>query len=128
MSGCYACEYYEDFDGNVKGNKNCAKLQIAEDSFAGAMLCPKYAHASCYTASSYHIDYSDPDGEFCLELETVEKTSCCDGSAGINGNQFEDYFRGCSPFVEHNGDWWGKHCEQSSINGFDHENCKGNHN
>ena len=45
--------------------------------------------------------------------------------APIQGNSFEDYFRGCSPFTEHNGDWWGKHCEQSTINGFEHENCKG---
>ena len=75
MSGCYACEFYEDFDGNVQGNKNCAKLQIAEDSFAGAMLCPKYAHASCYTASSYHIDYSDPDGEFSLQNYKTNMTS-----------------------------------------------------
>jgi len=105
MSQCYACEHYEDLDGNMFGNKKCSKMQLDPNGFAGAMYCPKYAHASCYTATSYHVDYNNPD-------------------APIQGNSFEDYFRGCSPFTEHNGDWWGKHCEQASINGFEHENCK----
>ena len=61
MDYCYACEYYENLDGTVQGNKNCPKMQLG-DGFAGAMVCPKYAHASCYTATSLHVDYTTPDG------------------------------------------------------------------
>ena len=62
MSQCYACEHYEDLDGNMFGNKKCSKMQLDPNGFAGAMYCPKYAHASCYTATSYHVDYNNPDG------------------------------------------------------------------
>ena len=42
----------------------------------------------------------------------------------FSGDYFEDYFRGCSPFSEHNGNSFGKHCERTVLDGFEHENCK----
>ena len=123
MEQCYACEHYEDLDGNQYGNKKCAMLQSVPEYNAGFMFCPKYAHASCYTASSYHVDNNNPDGK--LTRGNREASQVKFNLAPIAGNSFEDYFRGCSPFTEHNGDSWGKHCERSTINGFEHENCKG---
>jgi len=100
---CMACEYYENLDGSVTGNKKCNAFQLEGGNFAGAMVCPQYAQSSCYTATSYHVDYSGD---------------------GVNGDTFEDYFRGCSPFSEHNGNTFGKHCERTTLDGYEHENCK----
>jgi len=64
-----------------------------------------YANSACFTAHSYHIDYTqDP----------------------LTGDTFTEDYRGCSPFTDHYGNVGpGRHCEQIDFNGFAHENCKG---
>ena len=59
---CMACEYYESADGTITGNKKCPEFQLEGGNFAGAMVCPQYAQSSCYTATSYHVDYTNAQG------------------------------------------------------------------
>ena len=56
--------------------------------------CPKYAQNSCYFASSSHQDYS-------------------------SNNDFEEDFRGCSPFEPNINK-----CSGMELNDLDHYNCK----
>ena len=68
---CMACEYYESTDGTVTGNQKCSGFQLDGGSFAGAMVCPKYAQASCYTATSYHVDYTSNGTPYLYFVYTV---------------------------------------------------------
>ena len=96
---CYHCSYFENSDGTVEGDKNCGDEQKITDG-RPTLRCPKYANAACFTAASYHNDYI------------------------IENNQFEDDYRGCSPFDLEESGKEGKQCTSQDINGFKHFNCK----
>ena len=89
--------------GSIQGNKNCGTNQNLGPN--QVHQCPMYANSACFTAHSYHIDYTqDP----------------------LTGDTFTKDYRGCSPFTDHYGNVGpGRHCEQIDFNGFAHENCKG---
>lgn len=97
VSECYRCEYYEDYNGNVAGFPFCGDEIDVSNTQVELYSCPLFADAACYWAGSYHDDYANANVEF------------------------EDDFRGCSPFTMNRND----ECVSNSIQGLDHLNCKG---
>ena len=94
VQNCHRCEYYEDVDGQVKGTPGC-RDEINSENPIPIHTCPMYADAACFYAGSYHQDYIDAKTDF------------------------EDDFRGCSPFTVE------EKCSTANIIGLDHLNCKG---
>ena len=74
VSSCYSCKYFQNENGTVSGNPKCMKFdQLIGGDAIPKIECPGYASKSCYHAASFHKDYN-------------------------NDEEFEDDFRGCSPF------------------------------
>ena len=96
---CYQCSYQQNTDGSVEGYKSCGDKVEVTDSQIAKFDCPTYANRACYTAASYHNDYTSGS-----EVEV------------------EDDYRGCSPFIRAEDD--STVCVTSAINGLDHLNCK----
>ena len=53
VASCYQCNFTQNTDGTVTGMQNCGK-----ENGGSSTTCPAYADAACFTASSYHQDYS----------------------------------------------------------------------
>ena len=54
VAECYHCYSIHEFNGEFNGNEKCANkpTQLEKEK------CPAYADSSCFTASSYHRDYT----------------------------------------------------------------------
>ena len=87
---CYTCYYTQDIDGIVSGRPGCGNFTDRTQA-----SCPSYASKSCYNAASFHRNYT-------------------------TGGDFEDDFRGCSPFEMTREE----KCETAKIQDLDHINCK----
>lgn len=88
---CYFCQYSQDVDGIVSGSEGCGDFTYNR----GTTKCPSYASKSCFNAASFHRDY-------------------------VANGDFEDDFRGCSPFEITRANA----CETTNIQDLDHINCK----
>jgi len=95
VTECYHCYSTQEFNGEFSGTDKCG----LKPTNTGTRKCPPYADSSCFTASSYHRDYS-----------------------GDKTYEVEDDYRGCSPFTA--ADEQVFECGSASVNGFDHVNCK----
>ena len=107
VNSCYQCHHYKTVNGEEFGKQTCS-AQIDEVTNIGRVTCPLYANQGCYHAASFHLDYVDDNTEY------------------------EDDYRGCSPFVSsnghppinNNGNNTRYQCHHMELEGIDHENCK----
>ena len=75
VAQCHHCSFSQDmFTGEELGDKGCRNPNQSGFEFT----CPSYATASCFEAASFHEDY------------------------GASRNEFEEDYRGCSPFLTTN--------------------------
>lgn len=95
VQSCYTCNYTEDADGIVIGQKDCFK-EVSEGGNVPSTQCPMYATASCFHAAGTHKSASD------------------------ESTDFTEDFRGCSPFVEERD----QYCQNYMVGEVQHQNCR----
>lgn len=101
QESCNVCSYYQNLaDGSVSGDADCHNEVTPGDKYQTP--CEPYANHGCFDSASYHKGIG---GDF-------------------DGEQFEDFYRGCTPFaLEETDASWSK-CETVDVGGLTHLSCK----